>query len=347
MSGHKSAERLNTNSDLSLPRMLLHQDGQTWEEVRPSQDSRGHDSQVAPVRLILVPLDGSLYAEHALPHALAIARRSGAVVRIVHVHSALDHNDPWQLHPSLETKERRKREKRNYLRDVADRIARTDSVTVQAILIDSLDTADSLVKAAENVDLAVMASRRRGFLRRLFSYSVADAVRRRLLVPLLSVHGKLSPVDLTSDTIARQILVPLDGSSFAERILGFATAMSRLEGAALTLLNVQKREWTSEIFEHAKTPHYLIRVARDLRKSVPLVDARIVTTDGSLTSAVTSFAESRNVDLIAMATRSDRGMTRILRGSLADNLIRRTDLPILLLGIDIETKRTKVTAEIN
>ncbi len=47
---------------------------------------------VAPARYrsLLVPLDGSAFGEHALPMALGIARRAGASVRLVHVHSPLE-----------------------------------------------------------------------------------------------------------------------------------------------------------------------------------------------------------------------------------------------------------------
>ena len=36
---------------------------------------------------ILVPLDGSLFGEHALPIACELARRAGATLRLVHVHA--------------------------------------------------------------------------------------------------------------------------------------------------------------------------------------------------------------------------------------------------------------------
>lgn len=73
------------------------------------QETYWEGSDLAAVRSIVVPLDGSQYAEHALPYALAIARRSGAVLRVVHVKSHLDHVEPWQMHCSIETNERRKR----------------------------------------------------------------------------------------------------------------------------------------------------------------------------------------------------------------------------------------------
>jgi len=38
---------------------------------------------------ILTPLDGSSFAEHALPLALSIARRGGATLRLLHVQEPL------------------------------------------------------------------------------------------------------------------------------------------------------------------------------------------------------------------------------------------------------------------
>lgn len=343
MTNQNSPDRLNATSTLPSPRMLLHQEGQTWEQVPSLQESVQDGSQPADFRSIVVPLDGSQHAEHALPYALAIARRSGAVVRVFNVHSRLDHFEPWQMHSSIETNERRKDEKQEYLSDVASRIALTNAVKLETILIESAATEDSLVKATASADLVVMTSRRRGLLRRLWSYSVADALRPRLRVPVMFVRGYRTAVDLTSDPIARHILIPLDGSPLAERILRPATAVGRLEEATFTLLNVQNHEWTSGTFEHTNPIGYLKGVAQNVKTSVSAVIAQIVTTDRPIAAALTSFAEGRKIDLIAIATRSDGGMTRLMRGSVTDRLIRRTDLPILLLGIDIEHKRTEVT----
>ena len=41
------------------------------------------------IRSIMVPLDGSRFGEHALPLALALARRAEATLQLVHVHQAM------------------------------------------------------------------------------------------------------------------------------------------------------------------------------------------------------------------------------------------------------------------
>ena len=342
MKKQNAPHRLNAINALSLPKLLLHQDGATWERAHTLPSDRPDDTAVA-ISSILVPLDGTPYAEHALPHALAIARRSNAVLRLVHVHSRLDQIEPWQMYYSHESDDRRLRAKQEYLLDVAERIAKVDSVTVETILIDSNDTEDSLLQSSVGADLVVMASRRRGAFRRLWSYSVADALRRRLQKPTLFVRGYSSPVDLTGDPIARHILIPLNGSASAERILSSATAIGRLEGAMLTLLNIQNDEWSRGTFEHTNPSGYLKGIARKVSKAVPVVAARVVTTDNAVRTAVASYAEQCRVDLIALAARSDGNWSDLLRGSIVDSLLRRTNLPILLLRPNLEYQREEVT----
>src|SRR5688572_14015740 len=41
------------------------------------------------IRSILVPLDSSRFSEHALPLALSLARRAGAKLTLLHVHTPL------------------------------------------------------------------------------------------------------------------------------------------------------------------------------------------------------------------------------------------------------------------
>jgi nucleotide-binding universal stress UspA family protein len=342
MSQGNTVHRHDTEKISPHSKSLLHQAGMLWERANLTHTVSNDVSQSGAFRTLLVPLDGTLQAEHALPYALSIARRSRATVRLAHVHSRLDHSEAWNMHPSEETQDRRKREKQEYLNDVADRIARVSAVNVETILIDSFDTEESLLNVAESSDLVVMASRRRGFWRRLMAPSVTEVLRRLLRIPILLVRGYPSPVDLTADPIARHILVSLDGSPFAETILEPAKAIGRLDGAAVTLLNIQNKEWTSGVFEHTNPPGYLIGTARGFRDVVPVVDAQIVTTNKPVAAALASFAERRQFDLIAVATHADGEWRRWLRGSVIDSLLRSTDLPILTLTIDTEQKRPEV-----
>ena len=122
-----------------LPQGTLHQNAIESDGSDALTLDRPADNTQRNIRSILVPLDGSLTAEHALPHALSIASRAGATIRLIHVHSRLDHVEPWQMSLSHETMERRKRVKRDYLREIARRIARASDVSLKLTLVDSPD----------------------------------------------------------------------------------------------------------------------------------------------------------------------------------------------------------------
>jgi nucleotide-binding universal stress UspA family protein len=322
-------QTLSLPAQLNLPladRSVMHT-SQSWNPTSCTTRKK--------IRTIAVPLDGTLVAEHALPHALAIARRSGASLRLIHAYSGLE-SIGLDLKPS-------DRDKQHYLSEVARRVARVDNVPIETVLLNGSDTVEALARGASGADLVVLASRRRSLASRLWSSSTFDALRKRLPVPLQMAQGHASPADLTADPLPRHILVPLDGSILSQSILTDAAAFARLEGATLTLLNIQNVEWTRGFFEHTNPQDYLRTVLRTLRADSSFVEAHVITTDRSPAQAIATFASQNGVDLIALATRADWGLSRLMRGSIADALIRQTNLPVLVRNFDDRPQRHELT----
>jgi nucleotide-binding universal stress UspA family protein len=81
-----------------------------------------------------------------------------------------------------------------------------------------------------------MSTHGRGPLSRFWLGSVADALMRRLPVPLLLVRPQEGAPDLSEEPPLRRILIPLDGSALAEEVLAPALALGGLVGAEYTLL---------------------------------------------------------------------------------------------------------------
>lgn len=132
----------------------------------PNAPSR---TRASGFRTLLVPLDGSAFAEHALPRALAIARRSGASIRLAHVYSPLATAEPlWRREFLAGVDRRLVSERQAYLTDVARRIALRDSLRVVTILSESEQTALQLGKVAQGADLVVMATHGWGRLGRFW-----------------------------------------------------------------------------------------------------------------------------------------------------------------------------------
>ena len=132
---------------------------------------------------ILVPLDGSAFAEAALPLALEVSRRTGANVHIVTVLEPVTSfaYEGWEG-AAVEWSQK-------YLEDVLDRIEGNAGGDVSSAVL-SGHTVEMLDGAAEEkgADLVVMASHGRGALSRMWLGSVADGFVRNTDLPVIVVR---------------------------------------------------------------------------------------------------------------------------------------------------------------
>jgi nucleotide-binding universal stress UspA family protein len=131
---------------------------------------------------ILVPLDGSVLAEAALPKALELAEVSGARVLLLRAAETqtLPGVDPTEAQVKLVG------EAEAYLAEVQARLSRQGRVTVETAVWYGL-AALAIVEAARirKVDEIVMTTHGRSGLGRLFLGSVAESVLRGTTTPLL------------------------------------------------------------------------------------------------------------------------------------------------------------------
>ncbi len=138
----------------------------------------------------------------------------------------------------------------------------------------------------------------------------------------------------------RKILVPLDGSEFAEAALSHARTLACCTGAEIVLLRVAiqpRYEYSSSdpmIFRPAEreliseSTDYLEHVAADLREAGFQVSAETCT--GPVAETILDYAQGIEADLIVMSTHGRSGLTRWFIGSVADKVVRGAKLPVLL-----------------
>ncbi len=192
-------------------------------------------------RLVFVPLDGSRLAEQALPLALAIARRAGAALRVARVHVPFELMSVDTLSPAAPGQEARAlAEARAYLDGVVGRVTAASGLPVTAELIESPALAEALHDhaTAAGADLLVLTTHGHGALTRVWLGSVADELARRATIPTLVVRPGEAGQGPGAEPVLRHVLVPLDGSAHAERMLEPAEALGRLMQAEYTLLRV-------------------------------------------------------------------------------------------------------------
>lgn len=316
------------------------------ETPRPTPREAGLDlAAPARYRSVLVPVDGGPFGEHALPVAVEIARRAGAAVRVVHVHRRFppaDHPGLIPADPALDAA--RRRCGLAYLDDLARRLEKATDVAVTPSLLEGDAVADALCDAAgDGADLVVMATHGRGPVGRAWWGSVADALSRRAPVPVLLVRGHDAPADLTGAPAVRHVLIPLDGSAFAERVLEPALALGALHGADHTLLRVARTLPDYAVGypaggvlrplvdrRHAETWGYLRDVTERAGGRKARVRPCLVHDDQPTAAAILRYARDHDVDLIALATHGRHGLDRLVRGSVTDRVVRGASVPVLV-----------------
>lgn len=282
---------------------------------------------------IVVPLDGSPLAEHALPLAAALARRAGSQVELVraHVLYALQETHAGRLPYDPAEEAEWRRQEQLYLDGTAGWLRPQAGVAVRTALIDGL-VEDALLEhvRACKADLVVMTTHGRGGVGRLLLGSVADRLVREAPVPVLLTRPGEGALQLIPEPSLQRLLVPLDGSPLAEQALAPALELARLLEARCTLLRVVETGPAAEavLDEHrADAETYLRSAAQRLAGSVLPVRTRVVV---ARHAAEAIAAEARASDLIVLATHGRGGIRRLLLGSVASKVIHESPVPVLV-----------------
>ncbi len=293
-------------------------------------------------RSILVPLDGSAFSEHALPMARLLAQRSGATLRLVHVQTrSLADKDFTALSDGHEL---------TYLDQLKERLTANGDAPL-AITTEVLERSlfqmvqESLGKflashiATTVPDLVVMTTHGRGGLARAWLGSVADALVRQSNAPILLLRPSEGSPNFTQSPSLQQMLIPLDGSPLAEQILAPALALGDALEADFTLLRIVEPLFpiynylarTKELDEAEilAARRYLEEVTKRLADGKRQVHTRVVLAP-TLAQAILEDVQRHPSDLIALATHGFSGLQRMMIGSVADKVLRGSDVPVLV-----------------
>lgn len=141
--------------------------------------------------------------------------------------------------------------------------------------------------------------------------------------------------------MSKKILVPLDGSEFAEAVLPHVQTMAKEEGAEIILLTVpvipsadfvaRNPGLTKNAIEETevKTGKYLEAKISNLKKNGAKVKG--ILREGPVPETILEVAEEIHADMIAMSTHGRIGMKRWLMGSVADEVVHNAHIPVILV----------------
>lgn len=267
------------------------------------------------IRSIVVALDGSRFAERALPLAAAVAGSAGALIRLARVHLPL----PFSALPGrFDAVERARRAgEGEYLERVARHPALRGHAVETAVLDGPVVFALRTTGMAQPDTLLLLTSHRRRPFRRALSGNVADALVGTPGVPVL-----LAGIDREDRTGAfGRVLVLLDRSEAAERVLYPAVSVEGTVDVEYVLVHVERQPDSARL-----RPLRAERATWSLKRSARLLElagARVTPRTPTATDVVRGVADMwRPGDLLAMETEARKGLGRLLRGSTADRIVR-------------------------
>jgi nucleotide-binding universal stress UspA family protein len=313
---------------------------------------------------ILVPLDGSPFGEHALPHALGLARQHGAPLHLVHVHAppvpgayaeaVAEEHARWD-------REIREQEEA-YLARLAARIAEHAGLTAATAVLDGPVVATLRAHAARiDAGLVVLTTHGRGILARSWLGSVTDGLVRVAGTPVLVVRPAEGEPDLNPAPPWRHVVVALDGSALARRVLPDVLAL-RAPATRISLVSVAppgrpaatpppamdevaldelapaswyEADAPADPYEERadveadRAQTALRAVQEELAATVPETAVRVLR-HPSPAVAILDFVRDEGADVVAMTTRGRSGLSRLLLGSVADKVVRGAGGAVLL-----------------
>jgi nucleotide-binding universal stress UspA family protein len=290
---------------------------------------------------ILVPLDGSAFAEWALPTAISLARRVQVEIRLVRVlegpHSFDFARDPEPVRARAEA----------YLVEIAERLRARGCGEISVGVREGSAAAELESEAAEwGADLVLMSTHGRTGLSRLWMGSVAARCVEVGFCPVLLVRPpEAGTVDLSQVPWVGRVVVPLDGSETAERALAHAEWLARAFGVHAVLLRVLPDDFALDLNPAGGKSLALTeereRERSDARRYVERQVARLrragVHAYGMLLTEPRppeSISDRMEGDVVVMATNGHGRLDRKLFGSVTDRVVRAATYPVLVVPPD-------------
>ena len=268
---------------------------------------------------ILVPLDGSSYAEIALPLAGHIAQYCDSRLTLV---TAVP-------------------ERAGYLDELAIRLRE------QGLDVEHTEGQGSVVEITralveeQDVDLVVTSTRGGSGAKHWLSGGVASKIVQAITRPVLLVQ--VEDGEEVQEPSLKRLLVTLDGSRTSERVMPYALTLAQAFEAEILLLMVPEVpepdafgasiDWVKAKRADAErfTWRYLNTVAAVIEGTCPAV--RPIVTGSRPANTIVEISQAEQVDMILMATHGRGGLDRLWLGSVAERVVQDCSLPVFLLPV--------------
>lgn len=288
---------------------------------------------------VIIPLDGSVLAEQALHHAMAIAKAFPAKLTLLRVIGDTSSSDGMRTDAVDFALERRQAE--IYLDKLCDQY-RSSAVSIQSRVAEG-QPADAITHycAADKPDLIVMTRHGAG---NAVDFAVGGTVQKVIANTACSVL-LIDPQQAPLDSRYRHILVLVDDSLDSEYVLALAGLIAQGHEASLQLLSVPDEpqlpagcpasshstslidDLRRLIRQHAD--HRLKELSSTVPDTVPVFTQLLMSADAPF--AIDAAADTSDADLIVIHAKAPNPDNAWRYGPLVHSLLQNTHRPLLIV----------------
>jgi nucleotide-binding universal stress UspA family protein len=184
----------------------------------------------------------------------------------------------------------------------------------------------------QNIDLIAMTTHGRGGMARLLFGSVAATVVRKAQLPVLLTRPEI----LHHTRPLQRILVSVAGSETPNDLLTTVKALAGGPSTDIVLFHAvppvqdPAPQWAapSPLSLSSRPEHYLQELADGLEEQGFSAWASVAS--GDPVEKILEQAKNLDVDLIALATHARSGLERLIAGSVAEGVLRKSPVSVLL-----------------
>ncbi len=279
---------------------------------------------------ILVPLDGSVLAEHALPYALSWAGHADAREIVLARVTA----------PTPGVMTSMEEHCLEYLEGVAASLRRLTSIPCRCLVRTGRPN-EALLGLIESEQPALLAMTSHGFSgwKKLLLGSVAQLLARRATCPVLIVRGTAAQStgrpDLTWRPTFEPVLVPVDSTRSAERALLYCSLRGHLT-TRLVLMRATDARFGFDPQDEPARKALIAQITQDLgrlreRFQAQIADLETEIQEDHAAEAILRSAAMHKTGLIVMAASSRPLLERTLLGSTVEKILHHSECPVLML----------------
>ena len=312
---------------------------------------------------VLVPLDGSDVSLGVLPYVSYLAKSLDIPVVLTLIVSPDDMETSREVTmtdrsglPVARTAVDALDEAKSWLHRFASQLSQQGILT-ETVVSTGDEPAEEILRLADQqgCDFIAIATRDRNLLSQAIGGSVTNQVVRSARMPVLAIAPEKSDIEPGQRATLSRVLVPLDGSSFAEAVLPYTEYLAQKLSLELVLLRVlqlsdvypplagtampadpgsARVQAIAEEAAEEEIVRYLEELTARLTRKGLKVRWQMIRGD-TPAHRVASLAQEYSDNMIALTSHGRSGVARWVLGNVAEDLIRATGDPVLVIPSEL------------